>query len=166
MKKWTYLLLTALLISSAACNKKKEQEAVSDLNRVVKTPTLPPQRIVHKLLTIKKYETIKFEVPPHCRNPRLHGNYESFRYRDDGGRSSDEIADIDLLLLDEQQYDDFTRGPSDSVTRSVQEAFRQEVDWALPSTSVEARIYYLVFSNSTGTPKTKLVDADFTLSFE
>ena len=59
-----------------------------------------------------------------------------------------------------------SRGPLDETARSTQNTHEQQIDWALPSSFENPRKYYLVFNNGTGKPKTKLVDADLTLSFD
>jgi hypothetical protein len=165
MLKRLFFLAAVVLIASS-CTKKPEPESSPIYDHVVKTPALPPQRILHKMLTVQTYATADFEVPAHCLSPRLHGNFKSYRYGDQGNRASDEAASIDLLLLDEQQYNDFMHGPGEATTRSVQAAFEQEIDWALGSTFDEPAKYHLVFNNSSRKPKIKFVDADFTLSFD
>jgi hypothetical protein len=154
-----------MLLLSLACSKK-QKESQNSFDHVVRTPTPAPQRVLHKTVTVRKYVTSDFEVPPHCLNPRLRGTFKSYRYEDKGSRTSDDAANIDLLLLDEQQYSDFMRGPSEATTRMVNAAYEREIDWALPATFETSRKFYLVFNNSTGKPKTKVVDTDFTLSFE
>jgi hypothetical protein len=159
------LLLMGLICIVAACSKKQTEEKTV-FDHVVRTPTIAPQKILHKTLTVQKQAAYTFEVPAHCIAPRLRGNFKSYRYEDKGSRISDEGAAIDLLLLDEQQYNEFMRGPSEATTRVVHAAYEQEVDWALPSTFDTTRKFYMVFQNSDEKSKTKIVDTDFTLSFE
>ena len=105
-------------------------------------------------------------VPPHCLHPRLHGNFKSFHLGDQGNRLNDEAANVDVLLLDEQQFNDFSHGPLDETARSAQNTHEQQIEWALPSTFDNPRKFYLVFNNANGKPKAKVVEADFTLSFD
>jgi hypothetical protein len=134
-------------------------------DHVVRTATPAPQRILHKTITLQKSVAYTFEVPAHSVSPRLHGTFKSYRNGDAGVRTSDDASIIDFFLMDEQQYHDFMRGPSEATTRAVQAAYEREVDWALPATYDSPQKFYLVFSNSVGTPKNKMVDTDFTLSF-
>jgi hypothetical protein len=164
MRKRFLLCAAVLLLASTGCNRKKEAKpAPVDLVMAVKQP--PPNHFLHSTLTLRKSETFTIEVPPHCVYPRLKGSFTSYR-QGTAGRTSDEAASIDVLLLDEQEHEDFLRGPSESATRSLNSSYGESVDWALRSTTDDARKYYLVFLNSSGTPKTKFVEADFTVSFE
>lgn len=104
-----------------------------------------------------------FVAPAHQESTRLRGTFRSFTKRNDPD-SSNGTADIDLLLLNEQEYNDFLHGPPQSVTYELDSAHNQVVDWRLPTTYGEPQTYHLVFSNSDGT-KTKFVEADFTVSF-
>jgi hypothetical protein len=165
MSKRLFLLLV-VAVTGLSCTRKPEPEAAPIYDRVVKTPGLPPERIVQKTMTVESFISVDFEVPANCLSPRLTGKFKSFRYGNQGNRASDDLARVDLLLLDDQQYNDFTHASGDATTRTVQNAFEQQVDWALPSTFTEARKYHLVFNNSTGKPKSKFVDADFILSFQ
>jgi hypothetical protein len=164
-----FCIAGTLLLAAIACSKPSRPDAggpTSPSERLVKSATPPPLSVVHKTFTLPKYESYNFEVPPHCLRPRLHGNFKAYRYGEKGNRASDEASSIDLFLFDEQQYNDFVNGPSDTTTRSVQAAYEQDVDWALRSTFEQPAKYYLVFNNSSGKSKTKVVDADFTLSFD
>jgi len=157
--------LLAILIVFTACNRSqpKPEEAPAPSVRSV----IPPeQHVVRKTFSLQKYESFELQIPPHCLRPRLHGNFKSFRYGEKGNRASDEAASVDLLLLDEQQFNDFVNGPGEATTHSAQNTYEQQIDWALPSSFENPRKYYLVFNNATGKPKTKIVEADLTLSFD
>jgi len=133
---------------------------------MVKSATPPAQHLLHKTFSVQKYESFEMQVPPHCLRPRLHGDFRSFRYGEQGNRASDDAASIDVLVFDEQQFKDFVQGPGGDSTRSVQAAYERQIDWALPSSFDNPQKYYLVFNNATGKPKTKMVEADLTLSFD
>jgi len=135
-------------------------------DRIVKVAAPAPKRVVHKTFALQKYVAFQFEVPPDCVSPRLRGSFKSSTQRIEGHRVSDDAANIDLLLLDEQQFHDFVHGPGGNVIRSAESSYEQTIDWALNSTLQQPRKYYLVFNNSLGQPRTKFVEADFTLSFE
>ena len=160
------LLAVVALLAAIACNKTSPSQPTSSTGSGVAQNVPPPeQHFLHKTFSVKAYESFEIQVPAHCLSPRLHGDFRSFRYGDQGNRASDDAANIDVLLLDEKQLSDFTHGPGDS-TRSVENSHERAVDWTLSASYDSPQKYYLVFSNSTGKPKTKLVEADFTLSFE
>jgi len=133
---------------------------------MVRSVVPPEQKVVQKTFPLQKYESFEMTVPPHCLHPRLHGNLRSFHFGEQGNRLSDDAANVDVLLLDEQQFAIFTKGPLDETTRSAQNTHDQQIDWALPGSFDVERKFYLVFNNTTGKPKTKMVDADLTLSFD
>ena len=166
MRRWLLLLVGITLLLLPACSKKKEADTLAPMDHVVRTPVPASRSILHKTFTVDTYIAFPVDVPIHTHSPSLKGNFTAYRYQSGGGRISDDAASIDLLLLDEQQYNDFAHGPSESMTRAAQGVHEQAIDWVLGTTTDLPRKYYLVFSNATGKPKTKLVDADFTLNFE
>jgi hypothetical protein len=167
MQNRFFLVAGVLLLNGLACSKKEAPETMPPLDRVMTTPApAPPKRFLHKTFTLRKYQVFEFEVPKHCIHSQVHGSFTSYTQGDEGRRVSNEAANIDLLLLDEQQLHDFEHGPGGSVTRSAESSYVQTIDWALNSTLDQPRKYYLVFNNSSGKPPIKFVETDFTVSFE
>jgi hypothetical protein len=174
------LLIIALLLSACACSKKdglgtkrpnvdqsQEVRLEEPLEPLTVTPahieTRRPENFLHKVFSVSNQTQFLFVAPAHQESTRLRGTFRSFTKRNDPD-SSNGTADIDLLLLNEQEYNDFLHGPPQSVTYELDSAHNQVVDWRLPTTYGEPQTYHLVFSNSDGT-KTKFVEADFTVSF-
>lgn len=168
MRIWTVIVAALALFFLSACNKKKPEpvDTLNPMDHAVRTPTPAPRSVLRKTFAVETYVAFPVDVPIHSHSPSLKGNFTSYRYQSSGSRLSDEAASIDLLLLDEQQYETFTHGPSEDITRSAQNTHEQAIDWSLGATNDLPRKYYLVFNNATGKPKTKLVDADFNLTFE
>ncbi len=167
MRTWTVIVATAALLFAPACNKKKEApETLAPMDHVVREPAPEPRTVLRKTFAVETYVAFPVDVPAHSHSPSLRGNFTSYRYQSAGGRISDDAASIDLLLLDDKQYEAFQHGPSEDLTRAAQNTNEQAIDWALGATTDQPRTYYLLFNNSTGKPKTKLVDADFTLTFD
>jgi hypothetical protein len=120
--------------------------------------------IVHRTFAVTSPAKFLFAVPPHAATPQLRGTYRSF-IKDSGGESSDENADVDLLLMNDQQYADFLQGhPSDTIY-SIDSSHAQDVSFGLPATLDHPAQYYLVFRNSSPSPGKKLVQADFRVDF-
>jgi hypothetical protein len=160
-------LFFLIVVSSAlSCSKKEEPEKMPALDRVVTVAAPAPKRLVRKTFAVQKYEAFEFEVPPNCLSPRLRGSFKSSTQGTQGHRVSNDAANIDLLLLDEQQFNDFAHGPGGNVIRSAESSYEQTINWVLNSTLQQPRKYYLVFNNSSRNPPTRFVEADFTLSFE
>ena len=136
------------------------------VDRVVRSGPKPPAHFLHRTFPVKTYQPFEFSVPPQSFNARLQGNFRAFIIGSNGSNVSDENANVEVLLLNEQEFDDFTHGRQSTATYSVDAGYNQIVECALPATRDEARKYYLVFRNPRGGAKTKFVDADFTASFE
>jgi hypothetical protein len=128
--------------------------------------TPQPQSVVHKVFSVSKYAQFSFVVPPHHENARLRGNFRSFTKRSDPDSTSNNTADVDVMLLNEQELDEFLHGPPHSVPYEVDSAHDQKVDWRVPTTYDEPITYHLVFANSEGGTKIKFIEANFTVSFE
>jgi hypothetical protein len=122
-----------------------------------------PKHFLHSMFAVNRPTEFAFQVPPRQSYTRLRGTFQSFTKRNDTG-SSDRAANVDLVLLNEQEFNEFLHGPPQSVTYELNSAHNEVVDWRVPTTYGEPETYHLVFSNSGGA-KTKFVQADFTISF-
>ena len=101
-----------------------------------------------RVFSVNNHAQFAFVVPPHQGNARLRGTFRSFTKRNDPDSTSDRTADVDLLLLNEQEFDEFLHGQPQSVTYELDSAHNQLVDWRVPTTYGEPQTYHLVFSNS------------------
>lgn len=136
----------------------------SPSDHIAASPVGTSSAIVHKTFAVTSSAKFLFQVPPHAANPQLRGTYRSFT-KDAGGESSDENADVDLLLMNDQQYADFLQGhPADTIY-SIDSSHAQDVSFGLPATLDHPAQYYLVFRNSSTGPGKKLVQADFHVDF-
>jgi hypothetical protein len=132
-------------------------------DRVAPSPVGTSSAIVHKTFAVAATTKFSFEIPPHAASPHLHGTYRSFVQG--GVQSSDEDANVDLLLMNNQQYADFLKGrPADTVF-SVDSSHDQDVNCQLPATLDHPVQYYLVFRNSASNAEKKVVQADFRVDF-
>ncbi len=133
-------------------------------DHIAPSPVGTSTLIVHKTFAVTSTVKFPFEVPPHAASPQLHGTYHSFA-KNSGAQSADENGDIDLLLINEQQYADFLNGnPADAVY-SVDSSHDQDVSLGLPATLDQPVRYYLVFRNSFTRAGKKVVQADFRVDF-
>jgi len=124
-----------------------------------------PKHFLHKTFPVSNHAQFTFLVPPRQGNARLRGTFRSFTKRSDPDSTSDRTAAVDVLLLNDQEFNEFLQGRPQSVTFELDSANNQRVDWRVPTTYADPQTYYLVFSNSGGTTR-KFVEADFTISFE
>ncbi len=161
-------LISALFFSVAACQKKnppsQEEVVVPAEDRVARSPAASSQTILHKTFSFSTSATFPFEVPAHIAIPRLHGNYKSF-VKQIGTPSDDDGANVDFLILTEDQYADFVHGHAGEPLFSADPSNDQDVNVSLPPSDDRPQKYYLIFRNSPGGAAKKLVQADFTVDF-
>jgi hypothetical protein len=139
------------------------QHAVRASDHVVgNSPVGTSSDILHQTFGVAKAVSLAFEVPAHASNPQLRGTYRSF-VQQAGGASVD--ADIEFLVLNEQQYGDFAVGHGGEAVFSADDAHFQEVNASLPPTINQPAKYYLIFRNNSRAAGKKLVQADFRLGF-
>ena len=129
-------------------------------------PVDGPKSVLHKVFSVNKYAQFAFVVPPHEGNARLRGTLRSFTKRNDPDSTSGSIADVDLMLLSDQEFQDFLHGQPQTATYELDSVHNQMVDWRVPTTYADPQTYHLVFSNSGSGTKIKFVEADFTIKFE
>jgi hypothetical protein len=130
-------------------------------DHVALDPTPPQDNFLHKRFALKNYSEFTFVVPPNQASPRLHGFFRSWI---DGGSMKDAI-NVDLLLLNDREFEDFRQGRAGNSTYAVEATHNQAVDYAIASTTGEKRAYHLVF-RVPDESRNAVVDANFTLSFE
>jgi hypothetical protein len=171
MTRWLpWLLIGGLLLSFGGCSKNQPMPVAQDpgpsVDHIVVSKTQPSNNFLHKTFTVKIYEEFSFPVPAHIVKPLLHGSFESFAKNANGDLISNQSADVDLLVLNDEEFDDFTHSRQGTATYTVDPSHSQIVTYAVPATVDQPQNYHLVFRNSPGGSHTKLVKADFTISLE
>jgi hypothetical protein len=156
-------LVIALSLAAISCQKAATPEPISKLEHVAPSPVGTTQIVLEKTFPLKTSATFPFEIPAHAVRPHLHGIFESFVGQLHGG--SDEAADLDFLVLNQSQYDDFAKGRPGEALFSVESSHNQAVNFDLPASLDQPVKYYLVFrSTASGGPK-KVVEANFRVDF-
>jgi len=131
-------------------------------DHVAPSPALTDLSVVQKSFTLKTPVVFPFEIPPHSIRPHLHGLYTSF-VGDVHGESGS-AANLDFLVLNEDQYQDFQKGRQSEALFSLEASHNQAVNFDLPASMDRAVKYYLVFRSSRGDAK-KTVEANFKVDF-
>jgi hypothetical protein len=110
---------------------------------------------------LQKSAQFTFVIPPHTVSPRLHGNFRS-SIRHAG--SDVKAAEVELMLLNAQQYDDFIHGRAADAAFEL-ESSNHTVDFLLPPSHNQPEEYHLVFRDHA--IRTNLfVKADFAVNAE
>ncbi len=117
----------------------------SAADHVGDSPVGTSSAILRQTFGVASIVNLPFELPAHASNPQLRGTYRSF-LKQAGADASD--ADVEFLLLTEQQYVDLLSGRPGEAVFSAEDAHDQEVNTGLPPTRDEAVKYFLVFRNN------------------
>src|SRR5262249_41570715 len=124
----------------------------------VERSATPKPRRFHASFLVKNYSFYRLLVPAHTSSPRLYGRFAAFSPGPDK-----KAASTEFLLLDEEQFKDFTHGNAgDSLFSS--ESSNGTVDIDLSPSIFESKHYYLVFRSPD--KRARIVKADLTASFE
>jgi hypothetical protein len=136
---------------------------------IAPSPVGTTASIVHKTFTVSSASNFAFQVPPHAASPQLRGSYHSFvppsRDHPNNDQSNDDPGDVDILLMNDEQYADYIHGHSADVVYSVDSSHEGDVSLGLPATLAQSAQYYLVFRNISGSRARKVVEADFRVDF-
>lgn len=158
----------ALTLASGTACKKQPNPAPATSPDNFTMPVEPKTQdttktILEKTFDLKHSATFSFEVPAHTVQPHLHGIFQAFAGEAHG--PSDDTANIDFLILNEQQQADFAANrPSDTLF-SIEGSHNQSVNFDLPATMNDPVRYYLVFRNVQGSKDNKVVEASFRVEF-
>src|SRR5208282_4156542 len=141
-----------------------EPQVMSAADYVDATVLPAPRNFLHKQFTVTSYSEFAFTVPPHIVNPTLRGNFRAFT-KGNPDSTSPKPADIDLILMNGQEFDDFVHGRPGDATYEADSSHNQAVKYAIPPTHDRAERYHLVFQGA-GRSRAIVVEADFTVSFQ
>lgn len=156
--------LLVMLAGLTSCEQKAAAPAPAPAHydHVAPSPVGTDQNILQKTFTLKGSSVFPFEIPAHAVRPHLHGLYTSFVGGVHGDSSG--AANLDFLVLNEDQYADFQQGRPSEALFSVADSHNQAVNFDLPASMEQPVKYYLVFRSSGGENK-KTVEANFKVDF-
>jgi hypothetical protein len=161
------VLAVGLFVALLACNKQHQapKESSNPLDRIDSSHQ-KPINFLHKTFTVRKSAQFPIEVPAHTVIPRVHGTFKSFVPRSGDDPLSDDSTDVGFLLMNAEQFADFSHGHGGGTALyNVEATHDHEVEFVLPPSKDDPEKYYVVFVNSPGGAPVKSVQADFTLSF-
>jgi hypothetical protein len=132
------------------------------IDHITAAPAVAPAHFLHKRFSVGRYQGFELMIPAHTFHPKVHGTFKSSVF----GGGDREAAEISVLLLNEEEFSAFARGEEVTGRFSTEASAGGVVDWALNSPLFAAQKYYLIFNGASSRARTKVVDADFTLSSE
>jgi len=160
-------LLLAAVACSVACTKPPPPAPVSATlapsERVASSPVGTTQAVLEKTFPLQTQAIFPFEIPSHAVRPHLHGIFESFVRQVHG--TSDDSANVDFLIVNEQQHADLVGNRPSEALFSVEASHNQAVNFDLPASLDQPVKYYLVFRSSDGGKTGKVVEANFRVDF-
>lgn len=169
-RRLPWLLIGGLLLSLNSCSKPRSdpevQEQPASVDRIAVAKPLPPNNFLHKTFAVETYQEFIFSVPAHVIKPVLQGSFVSFARNKSGALLSNGSADVDLLLLNDVEFEDFSNSKQGTATYTLDPSHSQTVAYRVLGTVDQQQTYHLVFRNSPGGARSKLVKADFTVSFD
>src|ERR1700722_1000633 len=143
-------LFSVLLLLDLACTKQSPPplSTVEPSERVAAPVPVgmgATQSVLQKTFVLKSSATFPFEIPAHAVQPHLHGIFESFVGQLHG--ASDETANIDFLIMNEDQQADYASDRPSEALFNVEASHNQAVNFDLPASMNRPVKYYLVFRN-------------------
>ena len=161
---WQWPALTGVLVLTAtiACDKPAAPptRAVPS-DHVAPSPVGTSQTVLAKTFNLRLSATFPFEIPAHAAQPHLHGIFQSFAGQTRG--VSDETANVDFLIVNEEQQAQLANNRPSEALLSVEDSHTQAVNLDLPPSMNQPVKYFLVFRNSDKSPK--VVEANFRIDF-
>lgn len=119
--------------------------------------------VLRSTFRVRAAVQVPFQVPPHAATPRLKGAYQSFLKAGETGSESN--AEIEFLVLNEQQYVDFLAKRAGEAVFAAEDAQHQVVNAHFPPTLDQPQKYHLIFRNNSKGHEKKFVQADFHMEF-
>jgi len=155
------------LLTLPGCNRAPKQETNEgpSLDHISQGPKLEPLRITHGMSKVQKFVKFPFEVPPHVVSTRVQGQFTSFIQGAGGARISDESADVELMIMNEEQYDAFEKKTGAESVYAIEPSHDHEVSITLPPTQNDPVHYYAVFRRTNDGKNPIWVNADLTAEF-
>jgi hypothetical protein len=168
MNRRLLLALVACTFTLFGCNNgpKRDLKEDSSMDHVSQGPKLAAMRVAHGISKLEKFEKFAFDVPPHALTPRLQGEFKSFQQGAGGARIADESADVELMVMTDEQYDAFTHKRSAESLYAIEPSHDHGVSIALPTTRSDVAHYFVVFTRSADGKNPIWVNADLTVNFD
>ena len=133
-------------------------------DHIAGSPVGSSNTILHRTFAVSRLIKVPFEIPARAATPHLHGTFRSF-VQQAGAQSGDDSANVDFLVLNQQQYTELANGRPSETLFSADATHDQEVNLGLPVSAAEPQKYYLLFRNSSREEGKKIVEANFTVDF-
>lgn len=129
------------------------------------SPVGSSSQIVKKTFPLARAVQFSFEIPPHAATPKVHGTFRSFVQQGLGPSADDSASNINVLLMNEQQYAEFSSGREPDVLFITDASHYQDIDFELSPSQNQPVKYHLIFRSAPSTAPRKIVQADVAVDF-
>src|SRR5437016_12846620 len=149
MRRRLPMIMGALVLATPiACDKPSAPPPSNTVpsDHVAPSPVGTTQTVLAKTFNLRLSATFPFEIPAHAAQPHLHGIFQSFAGQTRG--VSDETANVDFLIVNEEQQDQLANNHPSEALLSVEDSHSQAVNLDLPPSMNQPVKYFLVFRNS------------------
>ena len=146
--------------------QKQKEQAARDAAAALDAARPQEMTIVNKTFFVNSYEKFEFQLPPHAKNPKLHGTFHSIpsnRRKSASGPGDGEK--LSVMLMTESEYKDYSTRRVEQAVVSWTNVSQEVVDHDLSVTGDQPETYYLVFRPSASSMNTVLVSANFSISY-
>jgi hypothetical protein len=163
-RRYIAVLIAIFFLAVEACSKQPPPPPVTTAapHRAAPSPVGTTQTVLQKTFNLKDSATFPFEIPADAVQPHLHGIFESFTGQ--AHAASDDSANIDFLVLNEEQQTAAENNRASEAMFSVEASHNQAVNLDLPPSMNHSAKYYLVFRNPDA-KTSKVVEANFRVDF-
>ena len=160
-------IVFALLVVLAGCNRSRPApDETPKYDRVSQGPQAPPQSVVNGTFSLRKIQKFAFDVPPHVIAPKVRGEFSSFTSAADGSKVSDESSEVEMMVMTDAQFDDFTHKRSAQSVDAIEPTHNHGVSISLPGTQDEVAHYFVVFQRAGETKAPISVKANIRAEFD
>lgn len=163
-----FLFILAAFVALSGCKRtprQEENDAPSALDHVRQSARVNPQPVAHGLTQLQRYVKFPFEVPAHVISPRVTGEFTSFIQGPGGAHISDESADVELMIMTEEQFEAFEKKTSAESVYAIEPSHADAVSIILPTTEDAPVHYYAVFRRAKDGKNTIWLNATLTAEF-
>ena len=152
-------------LAGYVANRPQSQPSPNVLreDHVEDSPVGTSNRLLQKTFPLARVAHFPFEIPPHAAMPRFHGTFRSFVKQE--GTFNNDSANVDVLLMTDAQYAEFSAGRESESLLVVEASHYQDINFDLSPTQNHSAKYHLVFRSVPGGAPKKVVQADFAVDF-
>jgi len=163
-----FLFILVAFVALSGCKRtpaQEENDTPSALDHVRQSAHVSPQPVAQGLRQLQQYVKFPFDVPAHVISPSVTGEFTSFIRGPGGAHISDESADVELMIMTEEQFEAFEKKTSAESVYAIEPSHGNAVSITLPTTEDAPVHYYAVFRRAKDGKNTIWLSATLSAEF-